>query len=164
MISESIFQYAKWITIVFTVGRLILILISIKHLRICKIYFYYEQVLFLCSLAMPLGMRADDHNYVNMLENQKNFALFYFDLWPCLICSLIGQAITPVFRWINYNEDGFDAKVVYMTLMVMVQLLLGCLIIHMIFTKFGFNYLSAELERRSNELVLNNLEEGVIII
>ena len=46
--SASIFPYAKWITIVFTIGRLILILISIKHLRICKIYFYYEQILFLC--------------------------------------------------------------------------------------------------------------------
>ena len=66
--SASIFLYAKWITIVFTIGRLILILISIKHLRICKIYFYYEQILFLCYLAMPLGMTADMQNDMSLVE------------------------------------------------------------------------------------------------
>lgn len=36
------FPLAKWTWILFTAGRLILILISIKKLRVCKIYFYYE--------------------------------------------------------------------------------------------------------------------------
>ena len=87
--SAAIFPYAKWITIVFTIGRLILILISVKHLRICKIYFYYEQILFLCSIAMPLGMTADMQNDMSLVENQKNFSYFYYDLWPSLICTLI---------------------------------------------------------------------------
>ena len=41
-VSLAIFPYAKWIYIIFTIGRLVLILLSIKNLRICKIYFYYE--------------------------------------------------------------------------------------------------------------------------
>ena len=88
-LSAAIFPYVKWITIVFTIGRLILILISVKHLRICKIYFYYEQVLFLCYLAMPLGMTADMQNDMSLVENEKNFSYFYYDLWPSLICTLI---------------------------------------------------------------------------
>lgn len=53
------FPFAKWIWLTFTFGRLVLILISIKKLQVCKVYFYYEQVLFLCSMAMPLGIDAD---------------------------------------------------------------------------------------------------------
>ena len=68
-----------------------------------------------------------------------------------------------MFRWVNYGEE-FDSQVLLVTIMVMVQLTLGYLIIQMIFTALGFNFLGAEIERSSNKLVLNNLEEGVIIL
>ena len=54
--------------------------------------------------------------------------------------------------------------VLLVTLSFMVQLTVSYLIIQMIFTQFGFNFLDAEIERSSNKRVLNNLEEGVIII
>ena len=112
---------------------------------------------------MPLGMTADMQNDMSLVENQKNFSYFYYDLWPSLFCTLICQLLTPLFRWINYGEE-LDLSVVSITIMVMVQLTLGYLIIQMIFTQLGFNFLGAEIERSSNKLVLNNLEEGVIII
>ena len=58
--TDSTFQYAKFIYITFTLGRIILVLISIKNLRVCKLYFYYEQIVFLSSLLMPIGMSAED--------------------------------------------------------------------------------------------------------
>ena len=100
---------------------------------------------------MPLGMDADMRNEMNLLESQKNFTSFYFDLWPCLTISLVGQAVTPVFQWLKYDDpDGFDFEVISMTLMTMVRLTLGYLIIQMIFTRLGFDFLGAEIERQSN--------------
>ena len=40
----------------------------------------------------------------------------------------------------------------------------GAIMIHVIFTQLGFNFLGAEIERGSNKMLLHNLEEGVIIL
>ena len=42
--------------------------------------------------------------------------------------------------------------------------MLSLLIIHGFFTKLGFSFIGTEIERDGNEQLLNNLEEGVIIL
>ena len=161
--SNQIMPYLKWIYITLTLGRLVLLLLSIKNPRISKTYFYYEQVLFLCSAAMPLGLPADAQNDVDFAELQVNFAMFFFDVWPCLICSLVSQVLTPVFRAINYGEE-FDMQVVTTAMGMMVSVTLAYLMIHCIFTQLGFALVGAEVERGSNRLLVNNLEEGVVLL
>ena len=100
---------------------------------------------------------------MSLIESQKNFSYFYYDLWPSLIVSILVLGLTPVFRSVNYGET-INSGVVGLTLMMFAQVVLGYLVIHMIFTQLGFNFLGAEIERGSNKLLLNNLEEGVIIL
>ena len=40
--SEAVFQYAKWALIISIFGRAILILISLKKLSICKVFYSYN--------------------------------------------------------------------------------------------------------------------------
>ena len=163
VVSKQIMPYLKWIYITLTLGRFVLLLLSIKNLRISKTYFYYEHVLFLCSAAMPLGLPADAQNDVDFAALQVNFAMFFFDVWPCLVCSLVSQVLTPVFRAINYGEE-FDMQVVKSALGMMVSVTLAYLMIHCIFTQLGFALVGAEVERGSNRLLVNNLEEGVVLL
>ena len=53
---------------------------------------------------------------------------------------------------------------IVMTILSLIQLTIAQIIIHSIYTKFGFSFLGADIEREGNEQVLNNLEEGVIIL
>ena len=44
---KAILPMAQWATIMFTISRVILLLISIKNIRVCKMYFYFEQLVML---------------------------------------------------------------------------------------------------------------------
>jgi len=46
----------------------------------------------------------------------------------------------------------------------MVNMSIALVMIHVIFTALGFHYITAELSRAGNEQLLNNLDEGVIIL
>ena len=48
--------------------------------------------------------------------------------------------------------------------MPMLMSLSSSLSVHLGFSWIGYNYLSSELQRESNEIILNNLKEGVYII
>ena len=50
---KQVFPYAKWALISTIVGRLILILISLKMLKITKIYFYYELMIYTIIFCLP---------------------------------------------------------------------------------------------------------------
>ena len=162
--TDSTFQYAKFIYITFTLGRIILVLISIKNLRVCKLYFYYEQIVFLSSLLMPIGMSAEDQNELNLVGNLRNFSYFYFDLWPCVICTMLTQNLAPVLRSLMYVDEHYNATVIGTTIILMLQVFMGYIIVHIIFTQLGFNFLGAEVERSSNRELITNLDEGVLIL
>ena len=91
-----------------------------KNLKVCKMYYYYEQLIFLSSMLMPLGWTADFQNDWNLIENQMNFTYFYFDLWPSLLCSMVTQLLTPVSRMLVYEEE-IDSSVMFMTLLTILQ-------------------------------------------
>ena len=50
---EAIYPYIQPIMIIHTLGRVILMLISFKYLRICKTYFYYELLYMLLETLLP---------------------------------------------------------------------------------------------------------------
>ena len=71
-------------------------------------------------MFMPLGLTADLQNDLNLVENQKNFIFFYFDLWPCVISTLMTSLLTPVSRMLIY-EEPIDTAAVANTVLLVVQ-------------------------------------------
>lgn len=72
--------------------------------------------------------------------------------------------LLPVFRHFNYGEELLGSGVVTTSVMMLIELTLGYFIIQAIFTQLGFNFLGAEIERNSNNQLLDDLQEGVIIL
>ena len=85
----AIFPYAKWIIICMTFGRLIFMLISIKHLSVCKVYFYYEMIIMLVLMGLPQDYSQDHGSMIFMLTSTLNFLLSYFHFWPSFILTLL---------------------------------------------------------------------------
>ena len=68
-----------------------------------------------------------------------------------------------MFRLLIFGES-IDSYLISTTVLALLQLVLVYLIIHCTYTQLGFRILGSEIERDGNEQVLNNLEEGVIIL
>ena len=84
----TIFPYAKWAVICMTFGRLILMLISLKHLSVCKVYLYYELVNMLVLMCLPQDYSQDHGNMIFMLLGTLHFLLCYFHFWSSFIFTL----------------------------------------------------------------------------
>ena len=92
--------------IIHTLGRVILMLISFKYLRICKMYFYYELLYMLFETLLPPTALSAYYNRLLILHRSyENFSYFYFDLWPSVSCSLITTIMNPIIRKVVYDEE-----------------------------------------------------------
>ncbi len=91
-----------------------------------------------------------------------DFLLDYFHFAPSLIASLIALGTVSVKRALFFNEPVRELAVSYLTSAV--WLTINVSIIHLIITKVGFIYTEAEVLRKGNDQILNNLNEGVIIL
>ena len=92
--------------IIHTIGRVILMLVSFKYLKICKVYFYYELLYTLFELLIPPSVLSAYYNRNFILQRSyENFSYFYFDLWPSLGCSLATTMMSPIIRKVVYDED-----------------------------------------------------------
>ena len=75
---RDIHPYARVIMYTFTVGRFILLLISMKHLSICKLYIYYEFLLTILDQFLPQSNYYHDQALIVQLTQLHNFLFLYF--------------------------------------------------------------------------------------
>ena len=61
-------------------------------------------------------------------------------------------------------EDDFTPKMIIGPVMYIIQMLLYCIGLHILFEAFGHYYVNSEMPRLGNEKLLNGLKEGVFII
>ena len=54
-LSKDFYPYAVWALIISILGRAILILISLKKLSICKVYFHYNMLEVIIVMGLPTG-------------------------------------------------------------------------------------------------------------
>ena len=117
--------------IVLAIGRALLLLISYKNRKICKIYFYYEQLIALCSSLMPTGLDLVNFGELSLLECYKNFSFFYFKLWPCIISSMITQSLAFGLH-IYIHNLSFELEEAFIVIVTLLQLLFAQLAINII--------------------------------
>ena len=105
--------------IIHTLGRVILMLISFKYLKICKTYFYYELLYMLLETLLPPSELSAYYNRRFILQRSyENFSYFYFDLWPSVGCSLVTTIMNPIIRKVVYDEE-LDSDSMGQTAMLM---------------------------------------------
>ena len=76
-----------------------------------------------------------------------------------MILSFIPMYVGRVY----YHEDPLD-EVAFNAILMIPWHTLNMFIIHWIITKIGFLFIDAEMLRLGNDALLDNLEEGVIIL
>ena len=137
---------------IFSAGRIVLLLISMKYLAICKTYFYYELILVMIEQFLPLNENIGTANTRILLMQTLNFLLHYFDWWPSMICALL---TLPVYLYgratLHFEPEPISADTLIYLVISMIWLFMNILICHLIITKVGFIFVDAEILRTGNE-------------
>ena len=147
------------------IGRVILMLVSFKYLKICKFYFYYEMLYMLLETLIPPSVLSPYYNRAFILQKSyENFSYFYFELWPSLFCSLATTMMSPLIRKLVYDEGIKEDYTLPQTLIQMMYQSIVLISIQIIYSWLGFIFLDSEILRGSNEQLLNNLDDSCVIL
>ena len=83
-LAEAIYPYAKTAMLIFTLGRVILLLVSGKQLNVCRYYLYYELLLHIINVCLPHGLSFEIENQRMLMFALIQFGIYYYDWWPNL--------------------------------------------------------------------------------
>ena len=104
-LARTIYPYARMAMYIFTVGRIILLLASLKWLRVTKCFFYYEQLLAIIEVFLPYDISPNLRNLLLMLTGSFNFITDYFHFLPSMIISCCQFILVAYSRSLFYNEE-----------------------------------------------------------
>ena len=139
-----------WIMIVFLAVRVILLMISVKYLKVCKYYIFLYTLIISLDFYHPIEIDFANQAWILSLTNIIIFILFYFEFWSSLFCNLATQILLVVARRYIYH-DAIDSVVITWTIFNLLWTCFFCAIIHLVITQVGFTYVKAEILRSGNE-------------
>lgn len=87
------------------------------------------------------------------------FALNYFTFWYGLLCSFLQLTTAIIGRGIFFDESADYITLLLSALLVTLYVVLA----HLIITKIGFIFVRGEILSHGNDVLLDNLDEGVVI-
>ena len=85
---ETIHESVKSAYIVGSLGRILMVLISIKVPMICKFYIYYEAMMTLLDFCL-VRTNAQAQHHVTLLVCALNFVSYYFNLSTGLMTMIV---------------------------------------------------------------------------
>ena len=167
--AEAIYPFAKWTMIVMTVLRPVLNIVSLWKPGVCQSYLYYHFIFLMAKNSFPRTFGTRDMEVFTMtaFETVLNFSTGHSsakDFWAKLLIFFAAyfyiMALMPYLLFYQDKSllDLFTSNVVgaifWIPTFVCFELTLNW---------FGYLYLRAELPRKGNEMLLENLQEGVFI-
>lgn len=142
--------------------RLVLNVLAIKWLRITKVTYYIEFLILAAENFIPVPVTLEIEMLLTSLFSYLFFALSYFNFWADMGTGVAFFTLMCANRVFLYG-DPVDVVMMH-GILILPWHLFNFLCVHIALTKFGFLFVDAEVLRSGNEQLLNNLEEGVIIL
>ena len=88
-LAQEIFPYARTAMILFSCGRVILFLMSLKFPQVSKSFIYYELLNLVIDSLLPTDTKFNVRMLTLVLTNIISFTSFYFDALPAVIVLCI---------------------------------------------------------------------------
>ena len=105
---DEIYPIVKIIVIGLQMGRILLLALSSKNIKICRLYFYYN----ILTIIIEQALLTEDDLSLSLsmpwvlIQNVINYWLFYVNSWwPSLICSQTTLISLMLFRREFLKED-----------------------------------------------------------
>lgn len=112
---------------------------------------------------MPIDVNVMEfYLQAKMLVAYMDFWLSYFYWWPSLACAILALIPLHINRHI-FHDDKLSDVITYFVASVLWHAL-NLLFIHLVISKVGMLFAETKVLLGGNEQLLNNLDEGVIIL
>ena len=161
--TDATFLYFKYFYIVLSFSRVIIILASIKYLKVTKAIAYYMLAMeFIFEVGLPINRGSESAGHLNLLMTFF-FVLDYFHFWPTVICCALVSIANGVAIGYLYSSEPSKINVLGIFVNVIMNFC-AQVVMHVIMTAAGMLFVDAEVLRLGNDGLLNDLDEGVIIV
>ena len=113
------------------------------------------------QVLLPLGTDTSIELTIYLLTQQVIFWLSYFSFWRDLVFAIL-SLIPFIVCCFTLHLESTSRVLVYL-----VQLpwhILSLFVIHWVISKVGLLYVDAKLYRKGNKKLLDNLDEGIMIL
>ena len=153
---------ARQLQIGFIAIRFLLVLISFYCKSVTKLFFYFEILQSGIIVLTPQEIELSSKLLIEALLNLFQFMLNYFHFWPALLCSNISLSMTILQRAIFLDDDPKVLTLAWICFLIWHSF--NLLICHLIVTKVGMIFAEAEVLNSSKHDLLDNLNQGVILL
>lgn len=165
--TERILNYVRRAYRAAALARVILLLISIKKPKICKLYLFYELALHLASQSELSLVHADNYlaGKISLMATVILFNALYYNVWlsmaAILLCQLAMQFADKI---LDANSDDDDVEPIAGFVLNSLWLMVVLPLCHMLVTYFGNKYIEVEMKSLDKDQLLDGLEEGLVIV
>jgi hypothetical protein len=142
--------------------RILLVLVSFFYKPVTKVFLYFEALQQVINVITPCEIELSARLLVDALINLFQFLMNYFHWWPALICSNIALSMTILQRAIFLDDDLNVLILTYICFLIWHSF--NLLICHLLVTKVGMIFTEAEVLRTCKADLLDNLDQGLILL
>ena len=125
-------------------------------------YFYVEIMIHMLKTCFPTELSLGYEQVHHVLLGYHMFWLGYFRFK--LDCPLAILSFVPMYFNRAFLHGDSVGTILINAAFMLPWHLLNLFFIHLVLTKSGFLFIESEVLRRGNESILDNLEEGVVIL
>jgi len=87
-----------------TLGRGLLMAVSYKNIRICRMYIYYQVIFQSLEWCLPRDY-GDMQMQILIADNILNFCLLSFDLWPSCASLMVVHGFQATMNVLHYEQE-----------------------------------------------------------
>ena len=149
-LTKTVLPYARIAMILYTIGRVILFLLSLKYPNVSKCFLYFEVLNLIIESFMPYDITFNIKMWFVIRTNIVSFVTDYFHALPAAIVLCLQFPVIVASRAAFYNEP-VNGEVVMMCLACMVTSASQMWGMHVAITNCGMIAVEAEILRSGND-------------
>ena len=156
------FPFASVTLQILLICRVLLFLLSLKWRRLSRLALFLEITIYVAESFLPVDVGwMDFHASSRLIAVIIQFQLSYFYFLPSLLYAMVGIGVWYYNRMAFYEDESLTAiHVVSVALWFVANIVL----MHIVLTWVGQLFAESEVLKEGNVNILDNLEEGVIIL
>ena len=161
--ADTYFVYFETALTVLEIARGLLLLASSWNLKLIKISLYIQmakQTVMQCG--MPIEQDAS-HLWFSHQFDMLLFIFMYFDFLPSVATIVVSAILSAWSKSFLYDREHMAHDPFWHALSIML-LSINLYLLHIAFNWIGLIFVKSETQRLGHEALLNNFEEGVVIL
>lgn len=162
-LARQYFPYAKIALQAMIVSRMLVFFLSIRWRKFTRLCMFIDVTIYWLESFLPIEMpMVEYYTTFKQISLILSFILGYFYWTPTLIYCLLASALWHLNHSLLYEESLDHTMAIFVS--VTLWFSINIFVIHLVITWVGKLFAKAQVLKSGNDNILDNLEEGVVIL